>query len=318
MLQTTGLSRWPFKSYPISLLVAHCLLSACSAGDVSRDDGFDATSAPPATLPVFDPTVPSTTASAAFTTVELEGLVPQNAKLVGVAVTPNGSLYVLEENTGLYRVDGGSSSLVFDTEDLGLRFGLEPSTLLTDVTATSDTVFAATAENDGYLLDISDGSLRSYFCYLPEVGVGPSDPPPAVMSVSQTFQLQGIAVKQRTESVGYQFSDGALFAQPQTIRVDTGEVVGSELFMFDASGGEPVNVVTMPDVSFIAGGMLPVGDEVLLGVGSLIYRVGIGSPPRVSTTLPPDVAITGMARAATGQVLLLDGENLQLLYLSDP
>jgi hypothetical protein len=43
-------------------------------------------------------------------------------------------------------------------------------------------------------------------------------------------------VKQRTESVAFNPNTRQLFAQPRTIRTDTGSVEGSEVFVFAEAG----------------------------------------------------------------------------------
>ena len=75
-------------------------------------------------------------------------------------------------------------------------------------------------------------------------------------SVSQMLRSEGIEVKERTESVAFNPDTFQLFAQPQQIRLDTGEVMGSELFIFSDGGGQPIAVQSMPNLSFIAGGMV--------------------------------------------------------------
>ena len=59
----------------------------------------------------------SSSAEAAPTTSELRGL-PADAQLVGVAITPNGTRYVLDQRSGLYRIDAAGAVLVFNTTGL--------------------------------------------------------------------------------------------------------------------------------------------------------------------------------------------------------
>src|SRR6185503_7925468 len=168
--------------------------------------------------------------------VQLGALLPADAVLVGVAETPNARIFVLDQRSGLYELTGSSASLVYNTTGLS---GIE----LTDVVALDSQRLALTAENDGFLFDLSTQELTSYFCYLPTVpptqpgetptgggssstgGSPPTNEP--LVSISQTLQLEGIAVKQRTESVAFNYATRQLFAQPQTFRLDTGAVAGS-------------------------------------------------------------------------------------------
>jgi hypothetical protein len=246
---------------------------------------------------------------AASPTLDLSEMLPADAKLVGVAITPDGTRYVLDQRSGLYRIDEGAAHLVFNTSGLS---GLE----LTDVVALSDFRLAVTAENDGFLLDLLQGSLESYFCYLPSPPAPPSGgtEPEVPLSVSQTLQLSGVPVAQRTEAVAYASSSGQLFAQPRTRRLDTGEVVGSELFIFDQAGGEPFRVLPF-ETAFVAGGMAAIGGRLLLGSGSSLYEAAIDGGLTRVYGVDAAVEISGMARAPDGALWLLDGQSRRLLKL---
>jgi len=248
-------------------------------------------------------------AEAAPTTSELRGL-PADAQLVGVAITPNGTRYVLDQRSGLYRIDAAGAVLVFNTTGLtGLEF--------TDIVALDDARFAVTAENDGFLFDLSSGRLSSYFCYLPSPpnpgadGEGSSQPV-VPFSVSQTLQLAGIAVSQRTEAVAFNPNTGRLFAQPRTTRLDTGGIAGSELFVFEQAGGEPVSVFPL-DSGFVAKGMVVVDDRLFLGSGSSLWEAALdGALTRVGE-LDSSIDLGGMARAPDGTLWLLDGKGQRLV-----
>ena len=248
-------------------------------------------------------------AEAAPTTSELRGL-PADAQLVGVAITPNGKRYVLDQRSGLYRIDPAGAVLVFNTTGLA---GLE----LTDIVALDDARFAITAENDGFLFDIRTGKLSSYFCYLPPLpdsgadGDGSSQPVVPI-SVSQTLQLAGVAVSQRTEAVAFNPNTGRLFAQPRTTRLDTGGIAGSELFVFEQAGGEPVSVFPL-DSGFVAKGMVVVDDRLFLGSGSSLWEAALdGALTRVGE-LDSSIDLGGMARAPDGTLWLLDGKGQRLV-----
>lgn len=178
--------------------------------------------------------------------INLAAMLPASADVVGVTVSPEGKTYVLDRVSGLYLLDGSGATLVFAAPS-----GIE----LTDVVALGGERFAVPAENDGFMIDVHNQTFSSYFCYLPSIDPGtvvPGGPP----SVSQELRNAGVAVKERTESVAFNHTTLQLFAQPRTTRLDTSEVVGSELFIFSDGGGQPIAVQAMPSLSFVAGGMV--------------------------------------------------------------
>ena len=123
-------------------------------------------------------------------------------------------------------------------------------------------------------------------------------------------------MKERTESVAFSPENLQLYAQPQTIRVDTGEVMGSELFVFSDGGGQPIQVREMPRPSFIAGGMVAVdgGSRLMLGARNELY--GDGSergPERGSGSSMPSIDISGLALDTNGDLLVLDRAGRRLL-----
>jgi hypothetical protein len=250
--------------------------------------------------------------------VNLSALLPTGAQPVGVAASPEGKRYVLDRLSGLYELgQRGEATLVFKTSELASRYGQRADLDLTDVVALGSEQFAITAENDGFRLDLHGGTFTSYFCYLPSPG--PTDPIETPISVSQTLQQQGIAVKQRTESVAFNFDGQLLFAQPQTMRMDTGAVAGSELFVFRAGGGEPFQVRPISDPAFIARGMVAVtGDRLLLGSGHSIFEVTATAGPTLVKELAAGIDIAGMARQKDGSLLLLDRASNRLLTIESP
>jgi len=251
----------------------------------------------------------STSVDAAPTTSEL-GALPADAQLVGVAITPNGTRYVLAQHAGLYRIDAAGAVPVFNTSGLtGLEF--------TDIVALDDTRFALTAENDGFLFDLSTGSLSSYFCYLPSppqpgVNGDGSSQPATPVSVSQTLQLAGIAVSQRTEAVAFNPNTRQLFAQPRTTRLDTGGIAGSELFVFEQAGGEPTTVFPL-EPGFVAKGMVVINDRLFLGSGSSLWEAAPNGGVTQVGELDSSIDLSGMARAPDGTLWLLDGKGRRLL-----
>jgi hypothetical protein len=243
--------------------------------------------------------------------INLAPLLPANADLVGIAVSPEGKRYVLDRNSGLYELGVGAARFVYDTPD---------SLEVTDVVALGSDRFAVTAVNDGYMLDLHNQTFSSYFCYLPgDLPADPSGTPTVIPSVSQMLRSQGIEVQERTESVAFNPLTLQLFAQPQTIIVDTGEVAGSELFTFAEAGGQPIAVITMPELRFIAGGMAAVdGVRLLLGRGNAIYEMTGGptpGPSMVKQLADGTIDISGLALDADGDLLLLDRAGRRLLEM---
>jgi hypothetical protein len=253
--------------------------------------------------------------------VQLAELFPGESALVGVAITPDGKRYVLDQRAGLYEVGEVEARLVFNTTGLS---GVE----LTDVVALDADRFALTAENDGFLLDVRSNSFTSYFCYLPptppyEQGLGGSSssggsPPlqPGIVpfSISQSLQAEGVQVSQRTESVAFNPTTRQLFAQPRTVRLDTGGIAGAEVFVFGEAGGEPISVLALPDSSFVAAGMAAMpGDRLLLGAGSGIFEVSMNGAFQKLRQLDRTINITGMARAPDGALWILDGSGRRLI-----
>jgi hypothetical protein len=246
---------------------------------------------------------------------------PAAAELVGVAIAPEtGQRYVLDKHSGLYAVNGRATRLVFPTSDLVSRFGLSAQPDFTDVVALGSDRFAVTAENDGYMLDLHNGSFSSYFCYLPALDPAPGQQPPGVVippSVSQTLTAQGIPVKERTESVAYSPETLQLFAQPQTFRLDTGALAGSEIFTFNDSGGQPIAVRNVADPLFVAGGMSATPDQrLLMGMGNRIYVVTDSLGPTEIRILEAAIRIGGMARDTDGDLVLLDVAGRRLLEIA--
>jgi hypothetical protein len=241
------------------------------------------------------------------TAIELRGLVPADAVLVGTTITPDGKHYVLDQRSGIYELSDSKATLVWNTTGLG---GVE----LTDVVALDANRFAVTAENDGFLLDLETHAISSYFCYLPPIQPDLTEDP---VSVSQTLQQQGIQVKQRTESVAFNPVSRQLFAQPQTIRLDNGAVAGSELFVFAPEGGEPIQVRPLAS-SFIAGGMVTAAeDRLIFGAGAQIYELTLESEFKYIRSLNAGTNVTGMARSPSDELWILDGAAQRLVKLED-
>ena len=240
--------------------------------------------------------------------IDLAPLLPPTADVVGVTVSPEGQTYVLDRVSGLYLIESTTRATLVYAAPTGIE--------LTDVVALGGERFAVTAENDGFLLDVHNQSFSSYFCYLPETF--PTDPTVVPPSVSQRWRSEGIEVKERTESVAFNQTTFELFAQPQTIRLDTGEVVGSELFIFGDGGGQPVQVRLLNNLSFIAGGMVAVdGTRLLLGRAFQLFEMDAQSagPVLLKQFADNTIDISGLALDTDGDLLVLDRRNRRLLEM---
>jgi len=268
-----------------------------------------------------DPPPQDPPASPFKSAIDLAPMLPPSADVVGVAVAPEGQRYVLDRNSGLYEIDAAGARSIFSTSDMAYAISLSAVGELTDVVALGSERFAITAVNDGYMLDLHNETLTSYFCYLPALPDPNGDPgggsvvPP---SVSQTLRSQGIEVEERTESVAFSPDNLLLYAQPQTIRVDTGQVMGSELFVFSDGGGQPIQVQGMPSPSFIAGGMVAVdrGARLLLGIRNEIFALDPGTGPTRIRQFDPSIDISGLALDTNGDLLVLDRAGRRLLTTS--
>lgn len=109
--------------------------------------------------------------------INLAPLLPADADVVGVAMSPEGKRYILDRNSGLYELDASGARLVYITPD---------SIETTDVVALGFDRFAVTAVNDGFLLDLHNQSFERYFCYLPGDFVGVPGTTPTVPAQRQS------------------------------------------------------------------------------------------------------------------------------------
>jgi hypothetical protein len=286
------------------LWMVGCLLLLACDGDANK-----------AIEPVGPPPPPPPASHEWKTETRLDGLLPAGAVPVGVAVDSSGRRFVLDRRTGLHELTATAAKLVVGTTELAASAGLGLEIELTDVAAFAPDEFVFTAENEGFVFDVRTRILSDRFCYLPS----PTAPPPddAAPTASQRLRMQGIPVKERTEAVAYSPTFGWLFAQPRTVRMDTGAVAGAELFMFRLAEEQPFQTRTIPDEGFLAGGMVASGQQLLLGVHGRIYRMNAFSDPTLLRAFEAPVEITGMARDLDGDLLVLDGAGRRLLKISE-
>ncbi|MET0413417.1 MAG: hypothetical protein ABW217_19065 [Polyangiaceae bacterium] len=251
--------------------------------------------------------------------IDLAPLFPPDAKLVGYAMSDLGQRYVLDAHRGIYELVQGEARLVFSLPDSTVAGGEGdglPPVELTDMALaylspdSAEPWFVLTAENDGYALAPGSSLLQSYFCYLPPVSEWPSSYAP---SVSQSLRAQGIAVVERTDGVGVNSATGQIFAQPRTFRLDTGELAATELFVFDASGGQPINTRLIQNAEFHAGSMLVGSSSLLLGWRDELYRVEAwgGSLQRIGRVAGV-ASVEGLGWGPEHRLVLLDGPGKRL------
>jgi len=256
---------------------------------------------------------------------DLGSIFPESARLVGVAVAPDtGRLYVLDARAGLYEITSDAARLVFDLPASRVVAGTgdgSPPIELTDVALdpsgggpAGSARFMLTAENDGFLLSLPSTTLTSHFCYFPPFA--DEEPTPAP-SISQELREQGIPIVERTEAVAVNEQSGQILAQPRTLRIDGAGVAGSELFVFDAAGGQPTATRRFERTEFVAGGAAFVSQSSLvLGSGNSLYITqGWADDVRRIASVPGASEITGMASLPGGHLLVLDGPSKRLLEL---
>jgi hypothetical protein len=241
------------------------------------------------------------------TSEDLSTRLPEGTVLTGVTRDPiDGSIYLVDPYVGIYHLKDAEAPLVFEVGSIVPEDG-ELVGEFSDVASMGFGRFALTVPNEGYLLDVEAGTMWRHFCYLPNEPAGPS------VSISLELEAQGIAVWQQTDSLAYDTFTGAIFAQPQTLGVDTNEVYGSELANFAELTGEPLNWLLLGPPITRAGGLALTQDEVLLGQGSDLYVYWRGSAVanQVQTLDIPE--ISGLHAGPFEDVLAVS-KNERVLY----
>jgi hypothetical protein len=137
---------------------------------------------------------------------------------IGLALGADGARFVFDENLGLARIEAnGTATIVVPMSALPDPGPLVPVQFpITDVVALAPNQFALTAIGDGYLLDISEMTMRQYFCYLPD-GTPTS-------------------LQQRTDAVTFDPVSQKLYAQPITTDLN-GVFVQSQIAAYDRETG---------------------------------------------------------------------------------
>jgi hypothetical protein len=323
-------------------LVASATLSGCGGQGESQREGLSTTPSFTARAPgdeLTDEALPEPPRELALVSqeparllqatnvIDLAPLLPDDAQLVGYVMNAGGTRrFVLDARRGIYELSGLGASLqatlVFSLPDSTVAGndgdGLPPAEL-TDMTlgfvspVDLDEWFVLTAENEGYALAPGSSILQSYFCYVPEVYAWDGN---SAHSVSQTLRDEGVAVRERTDAVTINQLSGQIFAQPRTFRLDTGELAGTELFVFDQSGGQPIETRRIASPGFRAGGMLAISSSLVLAHGDELYRarsfedsiVRLGRVEGVET-------IEGLGLGPQDRLVILNGPGKRLYEL---
>ncbi len=250
---------------------------------------------------------------------DLSAALPVGSKLVGVSRDPEANeLFVLEESTGIYRVNEDRSiELVFSPGDITPEDGREPQGLFSDFVALGQDRFALTVPNEGYMLDVPNQLMWRHFCYLPnyESALDPTE-----TSISVQFQLDGHEVWQGTDSLTLEVATGLLWATPRTFLTETDELVGSELASFDYATGEPQQWWRFNRADFHAGAMAISDAYYYFAMDDsiqVVERVENSFTETISFSGNGFETISGLHRQESGTMLITTKESL-IVSLVDP
>ena len=215
----------------------------------------------------------------------------------GVAVDPTGARFVFDDSAGLYKFTAdGALELILPMAAMPDP-GVPVRPPFTDLVAVGPDQFAITALGDGYLLDVALGTMRPYFCYLPD-------------GLPESYD-------QRTDAVAYDPVGRLLYAQPRTFD-EGGNLIAAQVASYSVETGTDLQWWNAP-LAMAAGGMakLPAGGPVIIADGSRLFRFVDDQ-----VTSFDDLARLGVGRisglavdAAHGTLLVLDGANDALIEL---
>lgn len=214
----------------------------------------------------------------------------------GVAVDPTGARFVFDDSAGLYQLGaGGAFELILPLAAMPDP-GVPVRPPFTDLVAVGPDQFAITALGDGYLLDVALGTMRPYFCYLPD-------------GLPESYD-------QRTDAVAYDPAARLLYAQPRTFD-ENGNLIGAQVASYSVETGTDLQWWTAPQ-DMAAGGMAKLPDgPLVIADGSRLWRF---EGDQVASF--DDLARLGIGRisglavdAAHGTILVLDGDNDALIEL---
>lgn len=224
-------------------------------------------------------------------------------RAVGVTVDPDsGERFLLDADLGLLYFDDDGYEVQASIEQLLGDSGIVPESDFTDVAACGQGRFLMTARNDGFRYDSWSGSFQQHFCYLPDI-------------VQATYNGAG----QITGAVGC--DDTRIFAQPQTFDV-AGDLLFSQVGIWDFDSGEELRWFDLTEDTFLAGGLVPWGDDRLLFVeDGALHEFDLASGAlsfRFSLAALGIFQSDGLAHdRMRGQLLILDGGNSRLHLVPD-
>ncbi|MGE0785695.1 MAG: hypothetical protein AB7S26_08405 [Sandaracinaceae bacterium] len=161
--------------------------------------------------------------------IDLSGFV---GRVSGVAIEPDtGRRLLLLEQGSIVELESGEELWSGVAPQGGSAFG--------DLVALGDGRVAITSVSDGYLVDLSTGTITPHFCYEPGWWDEPGQDP---VQVSQ--------------AVAYDAEAGLLYAQPRTIdQGGFGAVTESFVSAYAEADGADVSWWSIDDLGFVATGM---------------------------------------------------------------
>ena len=176
-----------------------------------------------------------------------------------------------------------------------------------DLCAVSDSEIFTVAPGFGIKVNLDTSEAQSHFCLEPE------DVPGQMNDWDEW--------RHETHAIACDLESALIYGQPQTLPRDddSGAPVRSEVSLYDLPSGEDLGWYPLPSELFIAGGMVVIGETILLGRGSTIssYDLWTGAlEPVVDLEDHGVTRIEGLAfDAAQGVLLAIDGEDSQLFTL---
>ncbi|MFT7580914.1 MAG: hypothetical protein ACI9MR_002588 [Myxococcota bacterium] len=169
----------------------------------------------------------------------------------------SGEVYLLDARTGVYQLeaDGGTTHVWHGD---AAQYGIQLPSEYTDLADLPDGTIAITAHSFGYLLDLEADTFQQHFCYEPGFVDDPN---------------LWLEERQITDSLTYNTVTGQLMAQPQTIDLNTTDVLRSEVATFDVASGEDLAWTGIVGIASLrAGAMVALdADTVLLAAEATLY-----------------------------------------------